>query len=126
MKHQALDSSVQESKKNNHLFDYVALAILIFGIVLFYYLKINIWFKWSIVLLSLVLSISTFFFISSSGLQLHTYIRDSWNELAKVVWPTRKETVMFTWVIFIIVLILAIILWIFDSTLSWLFYHVFL
>lgn len=126
MKSQTIENVNDENHKNSHLFDYIAILILITGLGLFYYLKINLWFKWGIVFASLILSISTFFFISNSGLQLHSYIKSSWIELNKVVWPTRKEATLFTWIIFVIVFILGIVLWIFDSTLSWLFYHVFL
>ena len=126
MKPQTIENPTNSTSENSHLYDYLSIIILIIGLGLFYYLKINIWFKWLIVFLSLIISLLTFFFISSTGLRLHSYIKDSWIELGKVVWPTRKEAAQFTWVIFIIVFILGIILWVFDSILSWLFYHVFL
>jgi preprotein translocase subunit SecE len=39
--------------------------------------------------------------------------------LRKVVWPTRQETIHTTMVIMVVVLIVAIILWLVDSLLSW-------
>ncbi|MGL5986590.1 MAG: preprotein translocase subunit SecE, partial [Burkholderiales bacterium] len=54
------------------------------------------------------------------------FARDAWNEAKKVVWPTRKETVQVTAVVFAFVLVLALFMWLVDSSLSWLFYEVLL
>ena len=116
--------NAQTKNTSGHIFDYLAVFIIIIGVGLFYYLNINIWFKWGIILLSVVGAIAAFFFISPTGLQLHGYVRDSWRELGKVVWPTRKEAMQFTWIVFLFVLILALFLWLVDSSLSWLFYSV--
>jgi preprotein translocase subunit SecE len=100
--------------------------LVVAGLVLFYVLKINIWFKWGIVLVSLICAVSLFFFVSSTGLNLHAYLKESWRELGKVVWPSRKETTQFTWIVFLFVLILGLFLWLLDSSISWLFYNVIL
>lgn len=120
--------SVQATKQNSpsRIFDYLAVLIVIIGIGLFYTLSINIWFRWGIVLLSIAGGLATFFLVSPTGLHLHDYIRQSWRELGKVVWPTRKETIQFTWIVFAFVLILALFLWLVDSGLSWLLYNVIL
>ena len=118
--------NTQTKNTKNHAFDYLAIFLVIIGIGLFYSLHINIWFKWGIVLLSLVGALATFFLVSPTGLELHSYVRESWRELGKVVWPTRKEAIQFTWVIFLFVFILALFLWLVDSSLSWLFYNVIL
>ncbi|MCE2706927.1 MAG: preprotein translocase subunit SecE [Proteobacteria bacterium] len=112
--------------KPNHIYDIMSLVLVVAGLVLFYVLKINIWFKWSIVLVSLVAAVGLFFFVSSTGISLHMYLKDSWRELGKVVWPTRKETTQFTWIVFLFVLILGLFLWLLDSSISWLFYNVIL
>ena len=44
-------------------------------------------------------------------------VRDSRNELRKVVWPTRPETLQTTAIILVVVLILGIMLWGVDSLL---------
>jgi preprotein translocase subunit SecE len=43
------------------------------------------------------------------------FIKDSRIEMRKVVWPTRKETVNTTMIIVAVVLVAALILWLFDS-----------
>ena len=48
------------------------------------------------------------------------FIQDSRTEVRKVVWPTRKETVQMTITVIIMTIIVALILWAFDSLLAWL------
>ena len=119
-----MNAQAKESPSN--IFNYVAIFIVVAGLGLFYSLHINIWFRWAIVLLSVAGGIATFFLVSPTGLHLHGYVKDSWRELGKVVWPTRKEAVQFTWIVFLFVVILALFLWLVDSSLSWLFYGVIL
>lgn len=111
-----------EDKKPNHVFDYLSLIVLATGLVLFYTLSINLWFKWAIVLVAVVVALALFFFVSKTGLSLHAYLIDVWREFGKVVWPTRKEAVQFTWIIFLFVIVLALFLWFVDSGISWLLY----
>ncbi len=115
-----------EVKKPSHIFDYLSLILVIAGLTLFYVLKINIWLKWGIVVISLAIALCLFYFVSSTGLNLHAYFKDCWRELSKVVWPSRKETAQFTWVVFLFVLVLGLFLWLIDSSISWLFYGVIL
>lgn len=115
-----------EAKSPNHMFDYLAGIIIIAGIGLYYILKINIWLKWGIIATSIVIAFSIFYFVSPTGLNLHDYVKDSWRELGKVVWPSRKEATQFTWIVFLFVVILAIFLWAIDSSIAWLFYSVIL
>ncbi|MCC2625757.1 MAG: secE [Burkholderiales bacterium] len=115
-----------EVKKNHHIFDYLAVIIIIAGISLYYTLKINIWLKWGIVSASIILAFVIFYFVSTTGLSLHDYVKESWRELGKVVWPPRKEAIQFTWIVFLFVIVLAIFLWAVDSSLAWLFYSVIL
>ena len=119
-----MNAQAKESPSN--IFNYVAIFIVVAGLGLFYSLHINIWFRWAIVLLSVAGGIATFFLVSPTGLHLHGYVKDSWRELGKVVWPTRKEAMQFTWIVFLFVVILALFLWLVDSSLSWLFYGVIL
>lgn len=53
------------------------------------------------------------------GRTVWSYITGSRQELRKVVWPTRQETVQATLMIAVVVLILALVLWALDSFLLW-------
>jgi preprotein translocase subunit SecE len=63
---------------------------------------------------------SVVFFQTAAGRQTWAYIGDARAEVRKVVWPTRKETVQTTLVVMVMVVVTAIILWVFDSILTWL------
>ena len=41
-------------------------------------------------------------------------------EIRKVVWPTRPEMVQTTAIVVVFVLVVALLLWVFDSLISWL------
>jgi preprotein translocase subunit SecE len=43
-------------------------------------------------------------------------------ETKKVVWPSRKETVQTTGIVFAFVLVMAIVLWMTDKGLEWVLY----
>ncbi len=47
-------------------------------------------------------------------------------ETAKVVWPTRKETMQMTLYVFGFVVIMALFLWFTDKTLEWVLYDLIL
>jgi preprotein translocase subunit SecE len=54
---------------------------------------------------------------TDAGRRLWQFAGDSRNEVRKVVWPTRQETMQTTLIVLVMVLILGIILWLFDMVL---------
>ena len=46
-------------------------------------------------------------------------LKDAKNEIRKVVWPTRQETVQTTLVVVAVVLAMGLVLWGLDSLLGW-------
>ena len=46
------------------------------------------------------------------------FVLEARTEVRKVVWPTRKETMQMSFIVIVMVLIMAIILWAFDSMLG--------
>ncbi len=48
------------------------------------------------------------------------FLKGSWAELKKVHWPTRRELVTYTTVVLVSVLIVAALLFVFDSAFSFL------
>jgi len=57
---------------------------------------------------------------TSKGSAFVSLCMDARTEIRKVVWPTRAETTHTTMIVVIAVIIVAIILWGLDSSLSWL------
>ena len=66
------------------------------------------------------------FFSSEPGKQFLAFGRDSWREVRKVVWPSRKEAVQMTAYVFGFVVVMALFLWLTDKTLEWVFYDLLL
>jgi preprotein translocase subunit SecE len=53
------------------------------------------------------------------GATMLKYIADTQVEVRKVVWPTRQETVQTTLIVIVMVFVVALMLWAFDSLLGW-------
>lgn len=115
---------LEEEKQHSKIFNYVPILLVVVGLGLYYGLQINVWLKWTIFVAACLGGIASFFFLSPLGVGLHNYFRDSYREIQKVVWPTRKETVQFTWIVFLFVIVLGLFLWAIDSGLAWLLYGV--
>ena len=55
---------------------------------------------------------------TASGREFVQYAKESIEEAKKVVWPTRKETMQSTGVIFVFVFVMALFLWVVDWSLT--------
>ena len=53
------------------------------------------------------------------GRRLWQFGVDAKMEVRKVVWPSRQETIQTTLVVFVMVLIMALVLWLYDMGLMW-------
>ena len=99
-----------------------ALALVIGAIAAFYLLgKQGQIVQWGALIACLVVAVVVFM-VSEPGKQFVAFGRDSWREVKKVVWPTRKEAIQMTAYVFGFVVIMALFLWLTDKTLEWLFY----
>ena len=58
--------------------------------------------------------------------RIRRFIEESYSELKKVVWPTRKETMQMTAYVFGFVAIMSVFLWLTDKTLEWVFFDLIL
>jgi preprotein translocase subunit SecE len=56
---------------------------------------------------------------SPQGRQFLAFARESYDETRRVVWPTRKETVNMTGIVFALVVVMALFLFIVDKLLEW-------
>jgi len=77
--------------------------------------------QWGTLAAGLIAACAVFLF-SEAGRQLIAFSRDSWREMGKVVWPTRKETMQMTVYVFALVVLMAFFLWLTDKTLEWVLY----
>ena len=57
---------------------------------------------------------------TEAGKTFAAFSRESWEEAKRIVWPSRKETMQTTLVVFAFVFIMALFLWMVDASLLWL------
>ena len=97
----------------------LAAALVVGAIAAFYLLaQKDLWMRVA-ALLGLLAAAVAAFLTSESGRQLIAFGRDSWKEVQKVVWPTRKEAMQMTGYVFAFVVVMALFLWLTDKTLEW-------
>jgi len=53
------------------------------------------------------------------GANVFGYIGETQTEVRKVVWPSRQETLQTTLIVLLMVILVALMLWAFDSLLGW-------
>ena len=92
-----------------------ALLLLIAGIAGFYYLRDSAMVLRVIsVLAGITLAVAVMWF-TPQGKQFYAFSKESSEETRRVVWPSRKETMQTTGVVFAFVLVMAIFLWMVDA-----------
>jgi preprotein translocase subunit SecE len=64
--------------------------------------------------------------ISEPGRRFIGFAQESYYEVRKVVWPSRKETVQMTGIVFAFVAVMGIFLWLLDKSLEWVLYSIIL
>jgi len=100
----------------------LALALVAAGVVGFYLLS-----EQALVLrvLSVIAGVAAGVAIalqSEPGRRFAEFARESITEAKKVVWPSRKETVQTTGMVFAFAVVMAIFLWLTDKSLEWVLY----
>ncbi|MYZ53586.1 preprotein translocase subunit SecE [Malikia spinosa] len=99
-----------------------SVALLVLGFVGFYLLSAQgALAQWAVLLVALAAAVAVFA-VSEPGKRLQAYGRDSWKEVKKVVWPTRREATQMTAYVFAFVFVMALFLWLTDKTLEWVLY----
>jgi preprotein translocase subunit SecE len=92
----------------------VAIALLIGGIVAFYYYGDQSLLLRVLGLLAVAgIAVATVL-RTVLGTRVWEFIIDSRVEVRKVIWPTRQETIQTTLVVFGMVVVMGIVLWLFD------------
>ena len=57
--------------------------------------------------------------LSAPGKEFFAFAQEAWQEAGRVSWPTRKETIQTTAIVFAFVALMAIFLFAVDTTLAW-------
>ncbi|WP_295749881.1 preprotein translocase subunit SecE [Undibacterium sp.] len=104
----------------------LAVVALVAGIVGFYILSDKPTYVRAGVLVAGILIGIALAWTSTSGKDFINFSRESIRETKKVVWPTRREALQITLIVFGFVLLMAMFLWGTDKLLEFLLYDVIL
>ncbi|MFY9347439.1 MAG: preprotein translocase subunit SecE [Orrella sp.] len=103
----------------------LSVAIIVAGIVAFSMLENEIAapVRVAIFIVSLIVAAGVAA-ISEPGKRFIGFAQESYYEVRKVIWPTRKETVQMTGIVFAFVAVMGIFLWLLDKSLEWVLYSI--
>ena len=104
----------------------LAVCALVAGIVGFYVLSDKPTYIRAIALVVGLLAAVALAWTSTSGRDFVNFSREAIRETKKVVWPTRREALQITAIVFAFVLTMALFLWGTDKLLEFLLYDVIL
>lgn len=97
----------------------LSLVLVVAGVAVFYYFsEVSLLYRVlalvAVVVLALVLLLTT-----DAGLRFWAFMLEAKQEVRKVVWPSRQETMQTTLMVFAMVFIVGLILWLLDMFLFW-------
>jgi preprotein translocase subunit SecE len=104
----------------------LALLLVVAGVVGFYLLSEQAMVLRVLAVLAGVAAGAAVAWFSGPGRQFALFAQETITETKKVVWPTRKETVQTTGLVFAFMVVMAVFLWLTDKTLEWVFYDLIL
>ena len=94
-------------------------AFLIAGLVAFYYFSEFPLLYRVLGLVAVVIVGFVLFFSTRSGRSVWAFAKESRQEVRKIVWPTREDTVRTTLLVFAMVFVVGLVLWLLDMFLFW-------
>jgi len=97
----------------------VGVLLVVAGFVGFFWLNGQEWYvRGAALIVGLIAGVAVGL-LSAPGKGFIAFAKDSYKEVRKVVWPTRKEASQTTLVVFAFVLVMALFLWICDKSIEW-------
>jgi preprotein translocase subunit SecE len=97
----------------------IAVVLLIAGIVAFYYWDQSPLIARVGAVIGGAVAAVVVFWTSAPGKEFFAFAQESIDETKRVVWPTRKETLQTTGIVFAFVFVMALFLWLIDAGLLW-------
>lgn len=98
----------------------LALALVIAGLWAYYYFSDLAVVLRLLMVLGGLIAAGVVARFTAPGRELFAFGQEAWQEASKVSWPTRKETIQTTAVVFAFVVVMALVLFAIDSSLAWL------
>ncbi len=102
----------------------LALLLLIAGVAGFYLLSEQAAIIRVLAVLAGVASATAVAWNTEPGQVFFGFAKESAGEAKKVVWPSRKETLQTTGLVFAFVVVMALFLWLTDKSVEWVLYDV--
>ncbi len=100
----------------------LALLLIAVGVVGFYFLAEEPMILRVLSVLAGVGAGAVVAWFTEAGRRFYAFSGEAVTETKKVVWPSRKETLQTTAIVFAFVLAMAVMLWITDKSLEWVLY----
>ena len=97
----------------------VAALVFIAGLVLFYWMSDKAMIARVGAMLGCFVAAGVIGWFTQPGRDFVQFSREAIEETKKVTWPTRKEALQTTGVVFLFVFIMAVFLWVVDWGLLW-------
>ncbi|MDD5579056.1 MAG: preprotein translocase subunit SecE [Methylobacter sp.] len=112
-----------QAETRTSVFDIVkqvfSLVFVAVGVAAFYYFsEIQLLYR-VLGLVAIVLMVMGMMLTTDVGRNIWSFILESKQEVRKVVWPTREETMRTTMLVFAMVFVVGLILWLLDMFLFW-------
>jgi len=97
----------------------VAIGLVVVGLWAYYYFADTAQVLRVLMVLGGLLAGAGVAWMSQPGREFFAFAQDAWSEAGRVSWPTRKETIQTTAIVFAFVVVMALFLFAVDSTLAW-------
>jgi preprotein translocase subunit SecE len=97
----------------------LAFALVVAGIWGYYYFSDTAMVLRVLMVLGGLLAAAGVAWLTEPGKELFVFGQEAWREAGKVSWPTRKETLQTTAVVFGFAVIMALFLFAVDTSLAW-------
>ena len=98
----------------------LAFILLMAGVAGYYYFREHATIIRVLAVMAGMVAASAVAWTSLPGKQFFAFSKESVAETRRVVWPSRKETMQTTGVVFALVVLVALFLWVVDASLMWL------
>jgi preprotein translocase subunit SecE len=97
----------------------VAIALVVAGVWAYYHFSDVAQVLRVLMVMGGLLAAAAVAWTTEQGKQLFAFGQEAWQEAGKVSWPTRKETIQTTAVVFAFVVLMALFLFGVDTSLAW-------
>ena len=97
----------------------LAVACVVGGVAAYYYFADTALVLRVLMVMGGLIAAGAVAWLSTPGKQFFAFAQESWQEAGRVSWPTRKETIQTTAIVFAFVAVMSLFLFAVDTTLAW-------